>query len=338
MEENMGEHRTFHYRSIFWPIVLIGVGVIWLLASLGVLPNVSWGFFLRLWPLILIVIGLDLIFGRRSPIIGALIGLATVALVVVLVFIAPILGFSSKVDVLTERFSAPIGSATSAQIELGLSVGETDIHALSDSNMLFDAEISHVGSMDFQVSGENEKDIRLSQLPVSFTTNWWDWSDQPQLRWDIGLTPDIPLRLKLEGGVGKSTLDFSGLQLTGLEIEVGVGGMQINLPATGKSYEVRLNGSVGESRISIEEGAEITMDIQGGVGNVIIDIPNEAAVRLEANTGVGRINVPSNFLRTRGNEENIVGESGTWESEGFSSADRQIFITFEGGVGSLTIR
>lgn len=334
----MEEQRTFHYRSIFWPIVLIGIGVIWLLASLGVLPDVSWRFFVRLWPLILIVIGLDLIFGRRSPLVGALIGLATIALVVVLTFIAPLMGFVPNVDVLTERFSEPIGSATSAQIELGLSVGLTNITALSDSNMLFDAEISHAGKMDFSVSGEKEKEIRLAQLPVSFTSDWLDWPEEKELRWDIGLTPDIPLHLKLEGGVGKSTLDFSELQLADLEIEVGVGGMEINLPATGESYEVQLNGSVGESRISIEEGAEITLDIQGGVGNVFIDIPDGAAVRLEGETGVGNINVPSSFRQTRSNDENIVGESGTWESEGFSSADRQIIITFEGGVGNLTLR
>lgn len=334
----MGEQKAFHYRSIFWPIVLIGVGVIWLLASLGVLPDVSWRFFFRLWPLILIIVGLDLIFGRRSPLVGALIGLAAVALVVVLVFIAPAMGYGSSMEILTERFSEPIGSATSAKIDLGLSVGLTNIGGLSDSNLLFDAQISHIGEMDFTVSGEEEKEIRLAQLPVAFSGDWLDRREERGLRWDIGLTPNIPLRLILEGGVGKSTLDFSGLQLTGLEIKMGVGGMEITLPATGRSYQAQLNGSVGESRISIEEGAEVQLHIRGGVGNVFINIPQGAAVRLEGKIGVGRINVPSNLRKTRGDDEVSIGESGTWESEGFNSADHQIIITFEGGVGNLTIR
>jgi len=51
--------------SLFWPVVLIGAGVILLLRNLGVLQNFDLQTLLRLWPLILVVIGLDLIFGRR---------------------------------------------------------------------------------------------------------------------------------------------------------------------------------------------------------------------------------------------------------------------------------
>jgi len=30
------------YRSIFWPILLVGVGVIWLLANLEIIPGWNW--------------------------------------------------------------------------------------------------------------------------------------------------------------------------------------------------------------------------------------------------------------------------------------------------------
>ena len=54
-------------RSLFWPILLIGVGIISLLVTFNVLPSISLRALIRLWPLILIIIGLQLIFGRRSP-------------------------------------------------------------------------------------------------------------------------------------------------------------------------------------------------------------------------------------------------------------------------------
>ena len=64
------------YRSLFWPLVLIGVGVIWLLGNLGVISWTNLTVLFRLWPLLLIAIGLDLLIGRQSPAIGALIGFA----------------------------------------------------------------------------------------------------------------------------------------------------------------------------------------------------------------------------------------------------------------------
>jgi hypothetical protein len=47
-------------------VILIAVGIIWLLGNLGVLSAANILVLLRLWPLLLIVIGLDLLFGRQS--------------------------------------------------------------------------------------------------------------------------------------------------------------------------------------------------------------------------------------------------------------------------------
>ena len=54
------------YRSLFWPIILIGVGLIWLLGNFGIISGANLAVLFRLWPLALIVIGLDLLFGRQS--------------------------------------------------------------------------------------------------------------------------------------------------------------------------------------------------------------------------------------------------------------------------------
>ncbi|MHB1357544.1 MAG: LiaI-LiaF-like domain-containing protein, partial [Anaerolineae bacterium] len=66
------------YRSFFWPVVLIGIGVIWLLVNLNVLTTASIAVLVRFWPVVLILIGLDIIFARRYAVIGALLGLVTI--------------------------------------------------------------------------------------------------------------------------------------------------------------------------------------------------------------------------------------------------------------------
>jgi hypothetical protein len=333
----MTTHETRGYRSIFWPMILIGVGVIWLLSNLEIIPGWSWWNLWRLWPLFLIAIGLDLLFARRSPILGALLGLVTIAAAVALLMAAPSLGLSSSAEVVTESFSEPIGSATTASLDLEFSLGRGTLDALSTGANLIEAEVAHVGTVRFTTSGESSKDIRLVQIDEPFNIGFDDFNGD-QLRWDVGLTPQIPLELRIDCGVGEAHLDMSGIQLAQLDVQASVGNVDLILPATDEPYQAVVNGDVGRVQIEIEDGAAIDLEIQADVGDFVIDVPDGAAVHLEAETDIGSVRVPQEFDQLRSGEDQVVGESGTWETPGFSQATRQIRIVFNGDVSSLTIR
>ena len=68
-----------HHHSVFWPILLISAGIIFLLSNIGVLGSGIGELFSTYWPLIFVAAGLDGIF-RREGWVGAilLIGLGTV--------------------------------------------------------------------------------------------------------------------------------------------------------------------------------------------------------------------------------------------------------------------
>lgn len=332
---NVTVHRT-GYRSLFWPIILIAIGVIWLLGNMGVISSANLIVLLRLWPLILIVVGLDLLFGRRSPGIGALIGIGTVVVLVALMLVGPSIGLGApNLDVQTDNYSEPRGDATSARVELDLSVGKTTIQALTDSPNLFTAEVSHVGTMEFTAEGQTDKTIRLRQDTtgtdffggVGFLSALFD--PQQELSWNVGLSPNVPIALTIHAGAGDSNFDLRQVDLSALDVNVGVGKINLDLPATETSYNASLNGGVGEVAITIADNAALNLSIDGGVGSFTIDVPDGAAVRLNGKTGVGDIHVPGNFQST--------GEN-TWETSGFSDAARPITIDFSGGVGSLTVR
>lgn len=77
-------------KSIFWPLVAIAAGVVWLLINLNVIAGVNVLALARLWPVVLIAAGLDVLLGRR-PWIGALIALVTVGgLTAAVIFAAPL--------------------------------------------------------------------------------------------------------------------------------------------------------------------------------------------------------------------------------------------------------
>ena len=326
------------YRSAFWPVLLIGIGVFWLLNNLGLLPGWSWGSLWQLWPLFLIAIGLDLLIARRAPILGAVVALAMIGLIAVLILAGTTLGFNRNPDVVTERFSEALGQANSARIDLNFSVGPAFIDALVNSKDLFQAEIRHFGEAEFSSSGTSRKTILLDTTERRLQVGRLDFFAEPDLRWEIGITPEIPIELVINGSVGEADLDLSKLDLTGLDLSVNVGKVMIYLPATSEGYDAKITGSVGETYIEIVEDADIRLDIEGGVGEVTINVPEDAAVRLDASVGVGRIRVPIGFRQISGGDNNLVGEDGVWESAGYESADRRIVITFNGGVGGLVLR
>lgn len=334
----MEQDTTFRYRSLFWPIVFVGVGVLWLLANLNIVPREGWLVLLRFWPVFLIGIGLDLILGRRSPIVGAAIGLGVVGLAVLLVFIGPNLGIVTLPDTTTDTYVEPIGSASSARIDLDLSIGVSTITALSDSNNLFEAEITHIGDIVYSVSGNQEKTIRLRQEDIDFNFTRIEAWEENELQWNIGISPDVPLDIDLKGGVGQAKLDFSDLDLTSVSINSGVGDMTVTLPATGSSYESKFEVGVGRLEIRMEQGIDADMRIEGGVGEITIRVPSDVGVHLEGAIGVGDIRVPASYDRLSSDDDRTLGESGVWQSSNYATAEHKLKISFDGGVGDLTIR
>lgn len=260
----------------------------------------------------------------------------------------------------TERFTEIVGNASAAKIRLDTPVGETTVRAaLGDA--LIDAEITHVGEVQFAVVGDTEKHVTLSQQ--SAAADWirgiigWIGS-QGKLRWDVALTPNIPLSVDIHSGVGKSTYDLSRLKLTSLEIHGGTGEIEVRLPQTEALLPAVVNGGVGEvevdvpansnvdlelragtGQIELEVGENTALDavIRGGVGQTDIRVAPGAAVRLEAKMGLGQIDVPSSYARVSGNNAAFGGQ-GVWQTANYETAARRITITFDGGVGGLKLR
>ncbi len=332
-----------HRPSLFWPIVLISVGVIWLLGNLGVISGANISVLLRLWPLILIIVGVELLIGRNSPALSGLIGIGAVVLIIALMLVGPSLGWASNVEVKTASFSEPLEDTSSARISLNLGVADTTITPLTDSNELITADVSYIGEVEWVAEGETEKFVSLSQKDEGdgdtfnvFGFGWFFTDDKPV--WNIGLSPDVPLDLDINGGVGEANLDLSELQVTDLNVSSGVGKITVSLPSAGESYSAQISGGVGETHLTIPTGPDVTLTVSGGVGESTIIVPDGAGVRVEADSGVGGVNLPDSFERTGGDEDSFVGESGSWQTDNFAEADQQITITYNGGVGSLNIQ
>lgn len=329
------------HRSPFWPLLLISLGLVWVLSNIGVLSGANLNMLFRLWPLVLIIIGLQLLVGGGRSNLGTWIGIVGVVLIVALVLVGPSLGWASSADVKTASYSEPLGDTTAAQIIISPSVAETVIQPLTASNVLFEANLRYLGEVEYSAEGGSEKVIEIKQPNQPVNVSFWDFGvfhSEQDLRWNIGLNPNVPLALDVNGGVSNARLDLAELDITRLNVNTGVGSIDLSLPATGSLYNVTLNGGTGSINVTVEAGAAVDFDIRGGVGSVTIDVPDDAAVRVDASTGVGGIDIPARFERISGDEDKFVGDEGMWQTANYENAESRITIHYDGGVGSFVIR
>lgn len=377
------------YRSFFWPLVFISVGALWLLVNLNVVPADNLWVLVRLWPLIFIIIGLDLLVGRRVPWLGALLGLGWVVVAVALVLYAPALGLLDDTpnrffgvplhfgdyEVEHKEFTAPVDGAESADVRLDLSLEHTEVSALSGSDDLIVADLDSVGNVRFEVSGRDNREIRLDETDTPLGAVF----DTQNLLWDIGLNPDVPMALDIDVGSGPATLELDELQVTGLKLEGGSGPADVSLPGdasygadvdvgsgpfdigldreadvdmsvSGGSGPFQLkasddsqmaldiDGASGPTTVTIGDDSDFTIEYDGGSGPFTVEVPGDAAVRLEVqDEGTGPVNVPGDFRLVDDGDDN-ERNTGTWETEGFDDAAHQIIVTVRNmGSGPVTI-
>jgi hypothetical protein len=324
-----------------------------------VLPDVNFGFLIRLWPIALIAIGLDVLFARRSPVLGALIGLGAVVLVIALIFFAPDLGIETSGEFKTLEFSEPLGSAKEARVVLDLERYPTTVGSAVSSDSLFEAELGTFTDVRFSARGDSTKTITINPVTdVGFDFNWFD-EIGGNARWEINLSPDVPIDLEIDVGSGSARLELEDLDLSDLVIDGGSGSTKVSLPASSSAYDVNIDGGSGSFNVEVERGAEIdatidvgsgswdivvgedvagTLDISGGSGSTKIDVDGDVGVRVVVRDGgSGSVRVPGSYdLVDDLNDDDR--DTGIWESDNYDSAAHTVEITFDPGSGSFTVR
>ncbi len=306
--------------SVFWPIVFIGAGVMLLLSNLGYLSWQSWGALWRLWPLLIIALGIDLLIGRRS-VVGAIVsGVLMLVLISVIVLIAlfaqNIPGVSDWIqqpEFHTRHVEYSLTGVERATVYIDWTSVPGYLSTLEDSPNLIEGDVDYLGELTFDVSVRGDRaNVKLD----SRSTVIWFWpfnlGDQSDKRWDVGLSPNVPLDLTLDAGSGPCDFDLAGLQVSGLILDAGSGSVALVLPS-GSSFEA---------------------EIDGGSGPLTIVLPRSVGARVELDSGSGPFSPDARFQLVQGKRS---GDS-TWETDNYRTAEHTVLLEIDQGSGSITIR
>ena len=291
-------------KSFLGPIALILVGIALLLNQFG-LWSLAWVDLLRLWPLILILIGLDIVLGntRTGGVVLLLTGIAIIVLAVAL--IDPSTSKRAARDSVTYEY--PVKGVESVTVRLEVGTAGLDVRSLSDSSNLLEAGIDYDGRRTRVDYTADTNDAQASILLKSESRAVWLPFFKPFSEdWRVRLSREVPLALQVTAGVSNANLDLQGLRLTELQLNAGVGDVHVALPDQG-SYQVVAHG---------------------GVGSLTIDVPPGVEARIRLDGGLGSANIAQRFER----------QERYYVSEGYASAQNRVDIHIDGGVGSVTIR
>src|SRR5262245_15186622 len=116
-------------RGITIAILLIGLGTALLLGNLGII-NISWSSLLQLWPLILILMGLDIMFGGRSALGSVSIAALGICLVIGAIIWAGVgRGTAGSGQIVTTPIEQELGDVTALKVTLELGASNAEVYA-----------------------------------------------------------------------------------------------------------------------------------------------------------------------------------------------------------------
>jgi len=227
-------------RNVFWGIVVLLMGILLLLNTMGVLPFSVWQIF---WPIMLILAGLWFLFGGK--------------------FVQP-----SQESV---AFFQPMENTRRAEIKIHHGAGELNISALSTDNHEHLLDGSFGGGMEPSVTKNGD----LTTLKLRAPMDVFPFVSFPHRQgydWDMSLSRHVPLVLKLHTGANKSMLNLHDLNITELKLETGASDTEVVLPAVTEYTKFKLQSGAASVNVRVPSDVAAKIRVTGALMGGDIDL------------------------------------------------------------------
>jgi hypothetical protein len=301
-------------RSIVGPLILISLGVLLLLNTVGLVPWSVWDTLWRFWPVALILIGLELVLGRGNPWASALLIAVVLALAVPLAFFGSFFPFgwtlgTTNGPLATQNLALPLEGAREANVTLQFAAGNLYVGPSgADSGNLLDGEVVTNARTPVEIERGDEANGRANvtvrrqtAMPVNIGNNNTE-------RWTLNVNRSLPLNLRVEGGAAEVNLDLRQLMLRSLWLEMGAANTRVQLP----------------------ENAGFTQaTVKGGMAELQVEVPQTVAARINARSGLSSVQVDERRFPKRGDY---------YQSPDYDTAANKVEINVEAGMATVRVR
>jgi hypothetical protein len=275
---------------------------------LGLLPVGLWAALAQLWPVLLILVGIDMLVGRRSS--G---GSARVIILITLVVAGALTLAAVRASQLPggdQRFLVQTtnGAAQRLAVNIEFQTGDLLLTALGPSDHLMEGTVRNGPGESVQQSYTVSQQV--GQLMLAQETNVllaaFTAARENRAHWEIHLAQHVALALNVSTGAGSTSLDLTGLALTALNLNTGI----------------------GQTAVIFPKGQAAQAHVRAGFGPTTLNLPGDLAVRLTVRSGLANVQVSSRLARS--------GDSYT--TPGFTTTAPFLDLELSAGLGTVIVK
>lgn len=205
----------------------------------------------------------------------------------------------------TESRTVPAAGVSAAIVDLTMGAGELEV--TGGAQELLEADFTFNVARwtpDFQVTQTGDRTtVQIEQgngrIPLPSLGNSFN-------RWEIRLSPDVPLTLNVRLGAGNTLLQLGGLALERLDVTMGAGEAEVDLTGPWER--------------------NLLVNVTGGVGQLRVELPADVGVRASVSGGLGTVRV-----------EGLRSEGGVYVNDAYGESGVTLDLTVRGGVGEVAL-
>ena len=305
---------------VFWGAAFITAGVVALAIQAGLIPTETAQQVWRLWPLVLIVIGVAVIaartpFGTAAVLLAGIVGGGMAGTLAA--------GFPEGFDFgcggrTTGSENAEGTFESAASVTLDFNCG--DLALSTAPGEVWSVEARHQGDRAPQIESSGDS-LRVSAEGVSFPFN----ADARQ-EWDVVLPTDVELELSIESNAASATLDLADADLATLGVDANAGDLSIGLG--GASVEdLSIDANAGSISLEADASTRLTGTVGMNAGSFDLCVPDDAALAITIQTD--NVSFSHNL-----DESGLTQDGDTWTS-GDGEAD--ITLGVDGNAASFDL-
>lgn len=228
-------------NRMFWAILLVGLGFLFLANNLGLMSVNVWGL---IWPAFLILLGISFLLGNVR----------------------------GSEEMVLEEGSIDLEGAEGATVTVKHGAGKLTVNSSAESGTL--ASGMFANGLDARVKRDGNQLIvtMQPQSPVFPDVMFpWNWTSGKGFQWEFGFTKDIPLNLVFETGAVDAHLDLAGLQVKDLLLKTGASSTNLTLPAAAGFTHVKIEAGVAAVNIRVPEGVAARVEAEVGLASVSVN-------------------------------------------------------------------
>jgi hypothetical protein len=274
----------------------------------------------RLWPLIIVGIGLRVVLSRTPAyFVGGLVVAACLGLMVGSLFaVGPQFGCGNSSGG-TSSFARDGSFAGVAQVQLELQCGRANVTTSPDNQ--WHVRASTAAGNDPAVTSD------VASLSVnSVKPNGW-WVDRGGENWDIALPSGAAIGLSVSVDAGDAHLNLAGVSLSNASFSLNAGSLHADLTGARVGH-IDVSTNVGASSLILDGNSSISGSLSTNVGSLDLCAPSQLGLRLKSSESLASSNFSS---------AGLVRAGDSWQTPGYDASINKADFTVSTSVGSLTL-